>query len=532
MVPDALGQMKTGAQVYPAVVGSGVGMAMAGAGAVLGSPGLTKEGLKLNAGSTRVGAEALDPTLNPASPGAVQANIPANGAPPAPVPGAPTGVDPAQQMAMKMAATMPGGFKIARPDPAAMQQYDESVEAARAAGKLSRENIKEAAETFKTESNALFEANKQKMVDAEALAVQASEFKQTHAREAARYNTAKMNALQAAREAASTPTDPNRFWNNKPDGQKAMSVLAGALFGFTGQGMQWLQRLDTLVENDVKMQQADRASKVAGLRDEAQGLGEAAQFAMQQGATLAEAKLIERQAKYESAKSYLEQIAMRSNNAQLQMRAQGMIQDIVDKQLATDTQGVQLAEMRASNENTARAANARLAQQKAEFGVKVGMGAGAGGKPREMSPALVTKLAATQRAVRALEEMKRLAENGGFLDRATRRVKENLTSEEAANVARYKQLGFAVATEWANSTLQGAEQEYLLPLTGERSARLDATPLLDNALKFAAQSYVDFQSGAEQATSGNFDEMRKTAEEYKRKYGAGQRALSTERPVQ
>ena len=34
----------------------------------------------------------------------------------------------------------------------------------------------------------------------------------------------------------------------------AAAIIAGALFGFTGQGMQWLQRIDGLVENDQKIQ--------------------------------------------------------------------------------------------------------------------------------------------------------------------------------------------------------------------------------------------------------------------------------------
>ena len=55
--------------------------------------------------------------------------------------------------------------------------------------------------------------------------------------------------------------DPNRYWNDKNAGQKAAAVVAGALFGFTGQGMQWLQRLDGLVENDIQQQAAELQRK-------------------------------------------------------------------------------------------------------------------------------------------------------------------------------------------------------------------------------------------------------------------------------
>ena len=63
--------------------------------------------------------------------------------------------------------------------------------------------------------------------------------------------------------------DPNRFWNNKSDGQKAAAVIAGALFGFTGQGMQWLQRLDSLVEQDIQAQASDLQRKRGALSDAA-----------------------------------------------------------------------------------------------------------------------------------------------------------------------------------------------------------------------------------------------------------------------
>lgn len=73
------------------------------------------------------------------------------------------------------------------------------------------------------------------------------------------------------RELGRQGVDPNRFWNNKSDGQKAAAVIAGALFGFSGQGMQWLQRLDGLVRDDVQQQMADRQFK-AGQLDKAIGL--------------------------------------------------------------------------------------------------------------------------------------------------------------------------------------------------------------------------------------------------------------------
>jgi hypothetical protein len=70
---------------------------------------------------------------------------------------------------------------------------------------------------------------------------------------------------QQVLDAGNAKIDPGRYWANKDSGQKAMAVIAGALYGFTGQGMQWLQRLDGLVEQDIKAQQADLANKERSL---------------------------------------------------------------------------------------------------------------------------------------------------------------------------------------------------------------------------------------------------------------------------
>lgn len=92
---------------------------------------------------------------------------------------------------------------------------------------------------------------------------------QAHQKEVQDAYNSKMDQLERAgidlrdqmMEASRATVDPNRYWANKDAGQKAAAVIAGALFGFTGQGMQWLQRLDGLVAQDMQAQAADLANR-------------------------------------------------------------------------------------------------------------------------------------------------------------------------------------------------------------------------------------------------------------------------------
>lgn len=82
-----------------------------------------------------------------------------------------------------------------------------------------------------------------------------------------------MDALKTLRthfaDLAKQSPDPNRFWNNKDAGQKFAAILAGACFGFTGQGLNYIQHMDQLVQQDVQNQAADLARKRELLGDQA-----------------------------------------------------------------------------------------------------------------------------------------------------------------------------------------------------------------------------------------------------------------------
>lgn len=79
----------------------------------------------------------------------------------------------------------------------------------------------------------------------------------THQTEMQRQNSALAQLQAQVLDAGKVKVDPNHYWSTKSGGQKAMSVLAAACFGFAGKGMDYLQRLDSLVEQDIRAQQAN-----------------------------------------------------------------------------------------------------------------------------------------------------------------------------------------------------------------------------------------------------------------------------------
>lgn len=342
---------------------------------------------------------------------------------------------------LSMGIKEPGGFKVERADPEAIARHKAAVDAATYGAQQAKVRIETEAASNKFALDETVKLQREKMEQGEILAKEAAEIQQTHAEQAQRHDAARMSLMEEARKVAADPINPNRYWNNKSEGQKAAAVIAGALFGFTGQGMQWLQRLDGLVEADNRLQASDRASNVEGLKAQAQGLGEAAKFAMARGATLAEAKLMEKAAKYESAKAYLDQMRARTDNAQLQMKAAEMSAGLDMKLEANALQSRQLATMEANGINSARAQNAQLARQSYEFKLRQAGAAGGGEQVRGPQAMELGALAAASQVANELKSkfgdkniLSRFLDKGAALFPGTDAKNYNLARGQAINM--------------------------------------------------------------------------------------------------
>jgi hypothetical protein len=368
LIPEAVSStVKDTLAVLPGTSAEWTGGLMQGAGDMLGMQNLAKKGAELK----QRGTAAIDEAAVAQSSGQVapqdtaavsQSQVPVDQM-----------VDPRMGGSMSMSAKIPSlGFRQEGVDPQALKD----AAASRLKMKTNIENAQDtmAALDIARDGAVRKYAEREALVQSEAakLSQLATQAKLDSVEEAKGYQTRKLALAEQARIAASTPTDPNRFWNNKDAGQKAAAVIAGALFGFTGQGMQWLQRLDGLVEADNRLQAQDRAAKVQGFQAEAEALGEAGREAIRNGATVAEAHIIDRQTKLEGLKSYLDVMTMKVNNMEAKQRGLQMSADM-DKLLADyDQQQLQLAQQRADKKTEWNYKNALLKKEEFEMRAKVG----------------------------------------------------------------------------------------------------------------------------------------------------------------
>lgn len=216
--------------------------------------GLTHPEMGVFAGLESAGA-ALKPDGSPAT-----QTLP--GQPPVPPPGAP--VPPSQQgegVSVSASARVPGSGAAQGPpvDPRLAKLDADKAYLTELSSKsldLEAERAKNAAEAHKAYMD---------QVDR----IQYDEAQRQNAFETTmqKHQQGVQNLLNKTLELSQQSIDPNRFYNSRDTGQQISGVIASALFGFTGQGMQWLQRVDSLVQQDIQAQAADLNRKRGVLSD-------------------------------------------------------------------------------------------------------------------------------------------------------------------------------------------------------------------------------------------------------------------------
>lgn len=369
-------------------------------------------------------------TLPPSPNAGVVPGVPSPAMPPAPV-------DPGSG-SVSASVKVPSGFTPVKDE--SMKGWDEQI----AAAKKRQEDMADfVAGSDLVNQGLARKASEQRIETQKAMDIEAefaSKARLNAITEATRYQTAKTAAMEAAQKAAQTPTDPNRYWNNKDDGQKAAAIIAGALFGFTGQGMQWLQRIDGLIENDQRLQVADRAAKVQGLEAKARGMGEAADFAMKAGASEAEAHVLARQMKWEGLQSYLADITSKQTDLAKKMQGQMMLQQMAQEGMKFDLQGRELTSQTVARQNAVLADQATLAQNAATF--KASLDAG-GSKGSVMGPQAMELggLAAAEKVALDLKAkfgekniLSRIFDKGAAFFPKTNAKDYNIAREQAINM--------------------------------------------------------------------------------------------------
>lgn len=302
---------------------------------------------------------------------------------------------------------------------------------------------------------------------------------------------------EMARRAAEDPIDPNRFWNNKDAGQKAAAVIAGALFGFTGQGMQWLQRLDSLVAQDMQAQSADKTRRIAGLERASEQAGNAAAMAMKMGADEAEAQNLERMAKLENVKSRIDMLARGTQNAELAAKGEMMKQQLDEKIMEAAQRNMQLRTAK-----DAQDASAYLERQK--LGLMTGRGS-PGNQPLE--PKMLEKLNNTREMVAKLRRMKELTADKGFFNRLKRMGLEKLDPEERAKAKAFESLSYEVKTLLAKSSLQAHEAKMLEDILGSRTGIISNTEAFDEMIGTSLGSMKEQLRAAQGGRAGDVQDI-------------------------
>lgn len=331
-------------------------------------------------------------------------------------------------------------------------------------------------------------------------AVKKKELLQRTRENSERYMNAYDSAMEEARQAASQGVDPDRFWASKGAGQKAAAVIAGALFGFTGQGMQWLQRLDNLVAQDIDAQKSDRESKVRGLQDYATSRLNLSERARQNGVDEAAQLDIDAAQRYEQLAFQIGQMADLTSDFNLQSNARNAVVALKERSLDRRMKVKEQADLQ-----NFRYAQLQLERDKFEFEQKNG-GRNGDKSAKAMSPTLQMRMAKTKDLYESLKEMRSLAASSGRLQRLRRAgAAATYSDEEKAKEDRYKELAMKGMLDTAQSSLQKPEQEYLTPIFGERSAWFDAVPAIDMRLKALEKRLAREAALFEAATKGDYD---------------------------
>ncbi len=236
---------------------------------------------------------------------------------------------------------------------------------------------------------------------------------ETRLAETMQKHEAGLNQLQQeVLEAGKAKINPGRYWANKDGGQKAAAVIAGALFGFTGQGMQWLQRLDGLVENDIKMQQADIANRRQSL-EQATGMAQHAMAAAEKNGIRGIASVdAARAALYTNAKQQLEMQAAQAaaSDPAMQARSMEMLAQLSEREAKWAQTSTQKQHADALDQEKIRQGWSEISMRKQAMEARAA--GGGAGKGLKLPPAEQGQLARARAGLALLPELDKAVGSG------------------------------------------------------------------------------------------------------------------------
>lgn len=298
-----------------------------------------------------------------------------------------------------------------------------------------------------------------------------------------------MNAIADERRALmNQKVDPDAYFTKGGVGRAITAHISAALFGWAGQGPQFLQRLDNLAQQEVKNQQDELARKSGELSLIAADKKNVIAMAQEAGMTQVQSLAAARVSFFESVKDQLAKVAV--DNPTLAAQAQLEMAKI-DQHLAGDLMALQQATQTAAHQNVQdRIAMMNAQTNRMELGVKMAAASmKGGGKP--LPEAGVKLLDGYTESLQQIQQMRELAKNGGWQDRAGQKMAQEFPLGYAEEKGKGKQFG-ALKVGWMTGKARGALQSHevalLDPLIGERGqVSSDPVPNLEIAERLALE---------------------------------------------
>lgn len=298
-----------------------------------------------------------------------------------------------------------------------------------------------------------------------------------------------MNSIADERRALmNTSVDPDAYFTKGGIGRGVLSVISGALFGWVGQGPQFLQRLDNLAQQEVKNQQDELARKSGELSLIAGDKKNVIAMAREQGMNAIESLAAARVSFFQSVQDQIAKVA--AENPMLQEQAKLQMAKI-DEKLAGDLMTLKQATQMAAHQNVQdRVAMMNANTNRMEASARVSA-AGGGGKGKLMPEAAIKTLDAYAGNLQSIVQMRDLARNGGWWDRTKQKVAQNEPFGYADEKGAEMQFN-AAKNNWMTNAAKGAlqkeEVQRLQPLLGERGQiKVDPVPNLNLAGKLALE---------------------------------------------
>lgn len=307
--------------------------------------------------------------------------------------------------------------------------------------------------------------------------------------------------LKAQQSKLDPTIDPNRYWKNKDAGQVALGAIAGALFGFAGKGMDYLNTIQNEVRMDIDAQKATYENASSKIRQQMADAGDEYARAKNRGLSDREARAAASAAKLSGMKSYIEATMTNTASVEAQGKAMEALAGIDSLNVAALQDAGKAATEAATRKGAdwANKQSARAAMINANTNAVRASAAGAGGAKRPGSIQL--KIAAAKRVIDTMRQMKESAK-GGVLDKAGRGIKATLPGvtegmrKEGAISDDYELSKATLAIDVLQSSIQSHEKAFSIDKMPDRNSPLkDTDTFFDQRLKVAEKYLHNLENG-------------------------------------